>query len=172
MPILTLPISPSWLKIDWMNTHEIICSGVEETEALGAALGKSLHIGDCVALFGGLGAGKTAFARGVGAALGVNDVSSPTFTISMEHEGRLPFVHMDAYRLQSAEEFIELGLDEAFERAAVLVEWADKVLNALPESRLELTFLEGENESERVIRIRAHGEAGMLLERFVAKENI
>ncbi len=155
-----------------MNTIEFISHSANETEFLGAALGKSLNIGDCAALFGGLGAGKTAFARGVGAALGVSDVCSPTFTISMEHEGRIPFVHMDAYRLSSAEEFFELGLDEAFPRAAVLVEWADRIQEALPERRLELTFKEGKGDCERVIVARARGGADALLEKFVCKANV
>lgn len=151
------------------EVFEVTTHNAAETEALGAALGKALRVGDCVAMFGGLGAGKTAFARGVGAAMGVAEVCSPTFTICMEHAGRVPLAHMDAYRLQSSDEFFEMGLDEVFSRAATLIEWADNVRAALPESRMELTFRDGERDGERVITARAHCGAETLLAAF--KEN-
>lgn len=137
---------------------DLISRSAAQTEKIGEALGSELQIGDVVALCGGLGAGKTALARGVGRGLGADGICSPTFTISMEYAGRVPFVHMDAYRLSGADEFFEMGLDEAFACAAVLIEWADIVRGALPGRRLELT-LSQTGEDERVISVNALGGA-------------
>ena len=98
-----------------------------ETTALGEKLGRLLTEGDVVLLDGPLGAGKTAFARGLGTGLGGDpaDVSSPTFTIVQEYRGRVPLEHVDLYRVTPAE-VGDLGLDELTEHAVVAVEWADR----------------------------------------------
>ncbi len=102
---------------------------VEETRALGECLGRRLTGGEVVLLCGDLGVGKTQFAQGVGRALGVRSpMLSPTFTLAVQYEGRLPLVHYDLYRLARAEELDEIGfLAEDEPRSVRLVEWGDRV---------------------------------------------
>ena len=101
-----------------------------ETFALGEELGRTLRGGEIVSLEGELGAGKTVFARGIAAGLGVDprDVGSPTFIIVDRHEGRVPLYHADLYRLDREEEVLDLGLDELAASGAVLVvEWGERL---------------------------------------------
>lgn len=106
-----------------MTTHS-----AEETERLGAALARRLRPGDIVAFFGGLGAGKTAFTRGVARGLDVREaVTSPTYTLVNEYlSGRMPLFHFDLYRLRSADELFDIGWEDYLERGGVLcVEWSE-----------------------------------------------
>lgn len=100
------------------------------TEALGRDLARVLRAGDVVTLSGGLGAGKTSFARGVLAELGLaGEAPSPTFAIVQPYappEVRLPVLHVDLYRIEAAEELDELGLDDARHDSALLIEWAER----------------------------------------------
>ena len=111
----------------------------EMTRALGGALAGGLQSGDVIVLSGDLGTGKTVFAQGVAAGLGVTErVVSPTFAIAREYAGRLPLHHLDVYRLEHVQEAIDLGLDELFEDAVTLIEWGDGVRDLLPADRLEV----------------------------------
>jgi tRNA threonylcarbamoyladenosine biosynthesis protein TsaE len=112
-------------------------------QALGERLGRALRAGDVVALVGPLGAGKTTFVQGLARGTGVpaeRHVASPTFALVNEHPGRVALVHADLYRIASEREFLELGLDDAFDRAAVAIEWLDRFPDAAPADRLELTL--------------------------------
>ena len=105
----------------------------QETEALGEALGRVLPPGSVVAYTGGLGAGKTAFTRGLARGLGIQDrVTSPTFTIVNEYEGgRLPLFHFDWYRLSDAEELFDIGWEDYLSRGGVCaVEWSENAPEA------------------------------------------
>jgi tRNA threonylcarbamoyladenosine biosynthesis protein TsaE len=116
---------------------------VAATEAFGRRLGGLLFRGAVVALVGPLGAGKTHLARAVAEGLGADGraVSSPTFTLLHEYAGRLPVYHFDAYRLRGPAEFADLGADEYLDGDGVcLVEWADRVVAALPAERLGVTL--------------------------------
>ncbi|MDI6710098.1 MAG: tRNA (adenosine(37)-N6)-threonylcarbamoyltransferase complex ATPase subunit type 1 TsaE [Bacillota bacterium] len=130
----------------------------EETLALGAALGQLLRPGDLLCLSGDLGAGKTAFAQGVARGLGVEGpVTSPTFIIVNEYEGRLPFYHFDVYRLDDPEEITLLGFDDYLEGNGVtLIEWAERIERALPEERLGIK-IERDGETGRVFTFDARG---------------
>ena len=130
----------------------------KETEALGEHLASCLAPGDLLALHGELGAGKTCLVRGIARGLGVDEgsVASPSFTLINEYEGRLPLVHLDGYRLDSAEAFEELGLEDYFEGEGVLViEWAEKVPD-LPEERIDIA-IQWLDENRRDFRISARG---------------
>ena len=108
----------------------------EETEALGAALASSLRPGQVVAFRGPLGAGKTAFTRGLARGLGVTGpVTSPTYTIVNEYtDGRMPLFHFDMYRLNSADDLFDIGWEDYLSRGGVCaVEWSENVMDALPE---------------------------------------
>jgi tRNA threonylcarbamoyladenosine biosynthesis protein TsaE len=116
-------------------------AGEEGTAALGAALAELLPDGTTVALCGTLGAGKTRLVQAVAAGCGVDrrDVVSPTFVLIHEYQGRRPVVHMDAYRVRDADEFLDLGPEEYFDGPGlVLVEWADRVESCLPRDRIEI----------------------------------
>ncbi len=106
-----------------------------ETTAAARKLARSLTPGSVVLLFGDLGAGKTAFVRGLAEGLGVptEEVSSPTFTLVQEYRGgRLPLYHADLYRLNDAREIADLGLDELGENGVLAIEWADKLPAPVP----------------------------------------
>ena len=105
------------------------CGSVAETEALAAGLAGTLDRGDAVLLFGDLGAGKTAFVRGLARGIGADpdEVSSPTFTLVQEYRGRLLLRHLDLYRLERREEVIDLGIDEMRDGAVLAVEWAERL---------------------------------------------
>lgn len=111
-------------------TGEIMLADLAATQALGARLAAVLRAGDLVTLAGGLGAGKTSFARGVLAALGLEEEApSPTFAIVQPYDVpdvRLPVLHVDLYRLDSPGDLLELGLDEARYDSALLIEWAER----------------------------------------------
>lgn len=105
-----------------------ITTSEHETESLGAELGQQLSAGAVVLLHGDLGAGKTAFVRGLATAVGISpeDVSSPTFAIVQEYAGRVPVLHVDLYRL-SSREVPDLGLEELSAGRILVVEWADRM---------------------------------------------
>ena len=131
-------------------------TGESETMAAGARLGAGLQRGDVVLLFGDLGAGKTAFVRGLARGLGADadEVSSPTFTLIQEYGGgRVPLQHVDLYRLEPRE-VDDLGLDELIASGAVVaIEWADRWMDR-PENAVEV-LIEHAGGDERRIRIRS-----------------
>lgn len=136
---------------------------VGETRDLGAALARLAEPGDLILLAGDLGAGKTAFAQGFGAGLGVTEpITSPTFTLAQQYRGRLTMHHLDVYRLDQLSEAAELGLSELLDDdGVVLIEWGDAILPVLPNDYLEvrLAFVPGEDvsEEERRIELRSVG---------------
>lgn len=124
---------------------EFWTSSPEQTEAVGAALAQRLHPGDVIAYYGGLGAGKTAFTRGLARGLGVTEpVTSPTYTIVNEYlSGKMPLFHFDMYRLSSSEELFDIGWEDYLLRGGVCaVEWSENVEDALTDAveiRIERT---------------------------------
>ena len=116
--------------------------GAEETFALGERFAACLLPGTVVTLNGELGAGKTAFAKGVAKGLGVQEhITSPTFTIINEYPGRIPVYHMDAYRLADENEIWEFGFEEYFDApGVVLLEWPERIASVLPADYLRVDF--------------------------------
>ncbi|MCZ8524017.1 MULTISPECIES: tRNA (adenosine(37)-N6)-threonylcarbamoyltransferase complex ATPase subunit type 1 TsaE [Paenibacillus] len=142
-----------------MPSYQYISRSVEDTASLAQGVARLFDRGTVITLDGDLGAGKTTFSQAVAKAIGVKDiVNSPTFTIIKEYKGdKLPFYHMDVYRL-SADEADELGLDDYFYGDGVtLVEWASLIEDLLPEDRLEIRIglLEG---MERLFTLTPRGE--------------
>jgi len=123
----------------------------DETRILGASLAPTLLPGDVISLSGDLGAGKTVFVQGLAAALGVETpVTSPTFTIVQEYEGRYPVTHMDVYRLDSFQEVLDLGFEELLDPGAILVvEWGEAVTPLFPRSYLEVEITQAELPDHR-----------------------
>lgn len=138
----------------------------EETIKWGAMIGKYAFPGLVLCLWGDLGAGKTQLAKGVGQGLGIEQhITSPTFNLINEYVGRLPFYHMDLYRLGDPEEAWELGLEEYFYgQGLTLVEWPERLWEMLPAERIDirLTYL---GEQERQLELLPKGrEASELVE--------
>jgi tRNA threonylcarbamoyladenosine biosynthesis protein TsaE len=131
-----------------VNTHS-----EAETEQVGEKLGKLLKPGSVVALFGDIGAGKTAFVRGLVRATGFNGrVTSPTYSIVNEYNGPIPVFHFDMYRLRGDEEFYELGWEDYLVRGGIcVVEWSERIIDALPENAIHVTLKA--LGDERLIRI-------------------
>jgi tRNA threonylcarbamoyladenosine biosynthesis protein TsaE len=132
----------------------VVAHSPAETDVLAQRVAATLEPGDVVLLAGDLGAGKTAFARGIGAGLGVSEpVVSPTFTLARVYEGRLRMVHVDVYRLDTIHELLDLGLDDLAEGDAVtIVEWGDVVSAEFAADRLEvaLELVAGEPDTRRL----------------------
>ena len=136
-------------------------SGSEaQTEAIGAQLAQTLTPGAVIAFTGDLGAGKTAFTRGLARGLGIPDrVTSPTFTIVNEYEGgRLPLFHFDMYRLESSDELFDIGWEDYLRRGGVCaVEWSEKVSDALT-GALRVDIRRGEGDNDRIITVEGVAE--------------
>lgn len=134
---------------------------VDDTRALGVALGGLLGPGDVVLLAGELGTGKTALAQGIGRGLGVDEpVVSPSFMIVREYEGRVPLVHVDVYRLDYFQELHDLGFEEVLDPDRVtIVEWGDRVAPMLPGERLEVRLRFGGSDTERRVECAPVGPA-------------
>ena len=125
-----------------------------ETEAAGERFARDLPAGTVVALYGGLGAGKTAFVRGMARGMGLSaHVSSPTFTIVNEYLGERPLIHFDMYRLSSADELFDIGWEDYLARGAVCaVEWSENVREAFFGDEIEV-YIEKAGDEERTITI-------------------
>lgn len=130
---------------------QIITRTPAETAWVGELLGMLLGPGDVVCLIGDLGAGKTSLAQGLARGLGVNDqVTSPTFTLINEYKGRLPLYHMDLYRLEGADELADLGYEEyVYGDGVTVMEWADRVMEALPRERLDIKLYAADDELDQ-----------------------
>ena len=128
-----------------------------ETERIGAELAVTLAAGDVVALFGDLGAGKTAFCRGLARGMGITQrVTSPTFTIVNEYTENAaaqPLFHFDMYRLGGSDELFELGFDDYVERGGIVaVEWSERIADALPPTAITVKITHA-GENERTIEV-------------------
>jgi len=149
----------------------IMANSAEDMRRLGVRLGQAMGVGDVVALVGPLGAGKTTFAQGLAQGLGVaadRHVASPSFALVSEHPGRTPFVHADFYRLRTRAELPELGIEEAYDRAATAIEWADHFPEALPADHLQIT-LTVQEAGPRRLDLRATGPRSQRLAAVLAR---
>ena len=133
-----------------------------ETELLGECLGRVLEAGDVVTLSGDLGAGKTRFAQGVASGLGVDrahPVTSPSYTILNEHQGRLPLYHFDFYRFGTGADLRDLGFEEYLAGAGVcLAEWPERLAGGFAEEYLEIS-IDVVGDETRKITVTHHGVA-------------
>ena len=134
-----------------------ISESYEETLAIARSFAETLKAGDTVCLYGGLGAGKTAFVQGLAEGLGIGEpVTSPTFTIVNEYYGRLPLYHFDVYRIADPDEMYEIGYDEyVYGDGVSVIEWSELIDEILPEKRYNVTISKdyGKHENYREIDI-------------------
>lgn len=137
----------------------LVTRSPEATRAFAARLAEVAAPGDFVCLWGDLGAGKTVFAKGFGAGLGVRDtILSPSFVLMGEYLGRLPLFHIDLYRLESARDAVDGGLlDDRQAAGVVLIEWPDRLADEVPPDRLDVR-IDGGGDEPRSITVVAHGE--------------
>lgn len=135
--------------------REFLTRSPEETEALGEKIAERLNGGEVIALFGEMGAGKTALTRGIARGLGVSGgVSSPTFALVHEYRGRLPVYHFDMYRIGSWDDLYSTGFFDYLDSGGVLiVEWSENIENALPENAVRLHLRRGETDSQRILTL-------------------
>ena len=140
-----------------MNGFELTIDSAAGMHALGRRLGEMLFPGAFVALYGGLGAGKTTLVKGAAEALGIYDISSPTFTIVRRHRGSLMLDHFDAYRIEDPDELIAIGFeDHLASDSAIIMEWCENVPELIPAERLEL-HIDGSGAAPRRVRVTARG---------------
>jgi tRNA threonylcarbamoyladenosine biosynthesis protein TsaE len=136
--------------------RRLVCPDPPATSALGGALATAARPGDLICLWGDLGAGKTHLAKAFGAGLGVTEtITSPSFILMAEYAGRLPLFHLDLYRLSSAADALGGGLiDDRQMLGVTLVEWPDRMADALPIERLDVV-IDGAGDEPRLIAVRA-----------------
>ena len=139
--------------------RQLVSPDPAATTALGRALATGARPGDVICLWGDLGAGKTHLAKAFGAGLGVTEtITSPSFILMAEYEGRLPLFHIDLYRLADATDALAGGLIDDRQSAGVtLIEWPDRLGEARPAQRLDV-IIEGAGDEPRTITLRAHGD--------------
>ena len=147
--------------------RSVICPDPESTTHLGEALGAVADAGDLICLWGELGAGKTHLAKAIGRGLGVDaTITSPSFILMAEYDGRLPLFHIDLYRLADGTDALGGGLIDDRQSAGVtLVEWPERLGDGLPARRLDVR-IEGSGDEPRTIRLQAVGDPG--LRRYLA----
>ncbi|NBB96332.1 MAG: tRNA (adenosine(37)-N6)-threonylcarbamoyltransferase complex ATPase subunit type 1 TsaE [Planctomycetes bacterium] len=125
----------------------------QATQTAGKQLAAMLSVGDCIALIGELGAGKTTFVRGLADGLGcdVQLVSSPTYVLCQEYPGRLPLFHVDLYRMgNAASELADLGIEDMLAEGVVVIEWADRATDAIPQPHRTVHLIHTGETSRRL----------------------
>lgn len=133
---------------------EFISHSVKETEDFAEDFSKNLNGNEIIALYGGLGVGKTAFTRGLARGLGVEDnVSSPTFAIVNEYSGSPNLYHFDMYRIESWNDLYSIGFFDYIGNGVVVVEWSENIEGALPDDSIRIEIQNGSSENERIIKI-------------------
>lgn len=146
-----------------MSTVAVVASTAEQTRTIGRSIAPLLRAGDVVVVSGALGAGKTTFTQGLAAGLGVTDpVVSPTFTLTREYEGRLRLVHVDLYRLERAQEVLDLGLEDIADDAVLVVEWGEVAVAYLTPEHLGVRLTPGlgsEPDDGRTIELTFQGRS-------------
>ena len=147
------------IHVEFLPYVVIHTQSATETVQFGTRIGKLLRAGDVIALVGELGSGKTHLIKGLAAGVGVERshcIVSPSFTLLHEYQGRIPFFHVDLFRLAREEEAEDLGLEEYFARGGVTaIEWADKIPSLLPK---ELIWINLRYLGEKARLIRLHGK--------------
>jgi len=127
---------------------------------LGAKIGTQLKPSDVVVLTGDLGSGKTVLTQGIASALGLSDITSPTFVISRIHKGKLNFIHIDAYRLLDSDisNFTDLDFESYLPNSVFVIEWGAPFVTTITDQYLDVKITPGENENSRNLAITAVGQ--------------
>ena len=139
---------------------KISVNTVDQMHQLGAKIGAQLKPSDVVVLSGDLGSGKTVLTRGIASALGLSDITSPTFVISRIHKGKPNFIHIDAYRLLDSDisNFTDLDFESYLPNSVFVIEWGAPFVTTLTDQYLDINIMPGENENTRNLMITAVGD--------------
>lgn len=133
---------------------KIISHSAEETEQIGFNIAQRLNGTEVIALFGGLGMGKTAFTRGLAKCLGIDDgVSSPTFALVNEYLGRYNIYHFDMYRVSSWDDLYSTGFFDYIDTGVLVIEWSENIEGALPDNAIRISISKGSSDDERIFEI-------------------
>ena len=133
---------------------DFLSYSVEQTEEFAEEFSKKLNGNEIIAMYGELGAGKTAFARGLARGLDVEDtVSSPTFAIVNEYSGVYPVFHFDMYRIESWNDLDSIGFFDYIDNGIIIIEWSENIEGALPDDIIKVKIVKTDNENERIIKI-------------------
>lgn len=135
---------------------KFVTNNTEETKQLGVRIAKKLKEHDVVAMFGSMGMGKTAFTHGLAEGLGIDpkQVSSPTFALVHEYNGKNTLYHFDMYRIESWDDLYSTGFFDYLDYGGILaVEWSENIENALPDNAVRIYFERGESETQRIITV-------------------
>ena len=132
----------------------LISNSSEETEKIGESIAAKLKGTEVIALFGGLGMGKTAFTRGLCRGLGVDEgVSSPTFALVNEYSGKFNIYHFDMYRVTTWDDLYSTGFFDYIDNGVLVIEWSENIEGALPDNAVKITISRGENDNQRIFEI-------------------
>lgn len=133
---------------------KITSNSPAETESIGESIARKLKGNEVIALFGGLGMGKTAFTRGLCRGLGVEDgVSSPTFALVNEYSGKFNIYHFDMYRVTTWDDLYSTGFFDYIDTGVLVIEWSENIEGALPDNALRITISRGEHDNQRIFEI-------------------
>lgn len=133
---------------------KIFSNSAEDTEAIGRKIAQKLNGTEVIALFGGLGMGKTAFTRGLASALDVEDgVSSPTFSLVNEYHGKYSIYHFDMYRVTTWDDLYSTGFFDYINNGVLVIEWSENIEGALPEDCIKINIHKGQSDNERIFEI-------------------
>lgn len=137
---------------------KITVNNLQDTEKIGKIISRCLEKGTVLCLDGDLGAGKTAITQFIAREFGVKEyITSPTFNIIKEYEGRLPFYHMDVYRIESEDDMYDLGYDEyIYSEGVTVIEWSEKIRGILPEERIDVK-IDRIDDNKRIMTIEGKG---------------
>lgn len=132
---------------------------LKDTELIGEVIAKNLEKGTVLCLDGDLGAGKTTLTQFIAKNFGVKEyITSPTFTIIKEYEGKMPFYHMDVYRIEAEDDMYDLGYEEyIYSEGITIIEWSDKIRNMLPENRINIEIQRNSTDTGRILYITGKG---------------
>lgn len=133
----------------------VVSKSANDTEKLGAQIASKLKGNEVIALFGGLGMGKTAFTRGLSCALGVdeNTISSPTFALVNEYVGKFNIYHFDMYRVTTWDDLYTTGFFDYIGNGIIVIEWSENIEGAIPDDAVRIHISKGETDNERVFEI-------------------
>ncbi len=134
--------------------YRMISKSTDDTEKIGEQIANKLCGNEVIALFGGLGMGKTAFTRGLCRGLDVNDgVSSPTFALVNEYHGKYNIYHFDMYRVTTWDDLYSTGFFDYIDNGILVIEWSENIEGALPENAIRINISKGNNDDERIFEI-------------------
>jgi tRNA threonylcarbamoyladenosine biosynthesis protein TsaE len=141
---------------DFSDMVKLISHSADETEQIGEQIAKQLHGTEVIALFGGLGMGKTAFTRGLARVLGVDDgvdTGSTDSTVSIAQKYTDNIYHFDMYRVSSWDDLYSTGFFDYIDNGILVIEWSENIEGALPENAIRITITKGESDNERIFEI-------------------